>query len=157
MTMETVLSVAASQDNSNTDEEGPSKSSNHGSEDEGSSEVQQNGDYNKNNEPKVIRIRPLNVDKPVSDESESEKPSSSIDNSENDEDEPSEEENEELDAEPHEDLEEDLEAFSDLPPNASLHAADEMKKRLEEIDPCEKLRSLCKKGEVEVRTFRIGL
>ena len=155
--METVLSVAASQDNSNTDEEGPSKSSNHGSEDEGSSEVQQNGDYNKNNEPKVIRIRPLNVDKPVSDESESEKPSSSIDNSEIDEDEPSEEENEELDAEPHEDLEEDLEAFSDLPPNASLHAADEMKKRLEEIDPCEKLRSLCKKGEVEVRTFWIGL
>ena len=119
MTMETVLSVAASQDNSNTDEEGPSKSSNHGSEDEGSSEVQQNGDYNKNSEPKVIRIRPLNVDKPVLDESESEKPSS-VENSENDEDAPSEE-NEELDAEPQEDLEEDLEAFSDLPPNASLH------------------------------------
>ena len=39
--------------------------------------------------------------------------------------------------------------FEDLPVNASLHAADEMKRRLEEIDPCEKLRSLCKKGEVE--------
>ena len=34
-----------------------------------------------------------------------------------------------------------------------IFSADEMKRRLEEIDPCEKLRSLCKKGEVEVRTF----
>ena len=39
--------------------------------------------------------------------------------------------------------------MGDLPVNASLHAADEMKKRLEEIDPCEKLRALCKKGEVQ--------
>ena len=47
-----------------------------------------------------------------------------------------------------EDEEED-DGMSDLPVNASLHAADEMKRRLEEIDPCEKLRALCKKGEVE--------
>ena len=33
--------------------------------------------------------------------------------------------------------------------NDSRHAADEMKKRLEEMDPCEKLRALCKKGEVD--------
>ena len=39
--------------------------------------------------------------------------------------------------------------MADLPVNASLHAADEMKRRLEEIDPCEKLRALCKKGEVQ--------
>lgn len=39
--------------------------------------------------------------------------------------------------------------LEDLPINAALHAADEMKKRLEELDPCEKLRALCKKGEVE--------
>lgn len=46
--------------------------------------------------------------------------------------------------------EDDLDsAFDDLPANASLHAADEVKKRLEEIDPCEKLRALCKKGEVK--------
>ncbi len=46
-------------------------------------------------------------------------------------------------------VDEDLAGLEDLPLNASLHAADEMKKRLEEIDPCEKLRSLCKKGEVD--------
>ena len=40
--------------------------------------------------------------------------------------------------------------LDDLPPNASIHAADEVKKKLEEIDPCEKLRSLCKKGEVDL-------
>ena len=45
-------------------------------------------------------------------------------------------------------LDEDL-GMEDLPVNASLHAADEMKRRLEEIDPCEKLRALCKKGEVD--------
>lgn len=33
--------------------------------------------------------------------------------------------------------------------NDARHAADEMKKRLEEVDPCEKLRALCKKGEVD--------
>ena len=43
----------------------------------------------------------------------------------------------------------EMEAFEDLPVNAALHAADEMQKRLEELDPCEKLRALCKKGDVE--------
>ena len=46
-------------------------------------------------------------------------------------------------------LDDDDLGMGDLPVNASLHAADEMKKRLEEIDPCEKLRALCKKGEVQ--------
>ena len=45
-------------------------------------------------------------------------------------------------------LDDDL-GMKDLPVNASLHAADEMKRRLEEIDPCEKLRALCKKGHVD--------
>ena len=36
-------------------------------------------------------------------------------------------------------------------------SADEMKKRLEEIDPCEKLRSLCKKGEVEVKIGTVNV
>merc|ERR1711963_268527 len=40
-------------------------------------------------------------------------------------------------------LDDDL-GMGDLPVNASMHAADEMKRRLEEIDPCEKLRALCK-------------
>ena len=50
--------------------------------------------------------------------------------------------------EPQDDLDEY--ELDDLPPNASIHAADEVKKKLEEIDPCEKLRSLCKKGEVDL-------
>jgi ankyrin repeat protein len=47
------------------------------------------------------------------------------------------------------DLTNDLEALDDPPAKSLLHAADEVKKRLEEMDPCEKLRALCKKGEVE--------
>ena len=56
---------------------------------------------------------------------------------------------EDFEAETQDDLDE-YEDLDDLPPNASIHAADEVKKRLEEIDPCEKLRSLCKKGEVDL-------
>lgn len=52
-------------------------------------------------------------------------------------------------AENDDEIADEMEAFEDLPVNAALHAADEMKKRLEEVDPCEKLRALCKKGEVE--------
>ena len=51
-------------------------------------------------------------------------------------------------------LEDEFDGFEDFSVNAAQHAADEMKRRLEEIDPCEKLRSLCKKGEVgELREF----
>ncbi len=46
-------------------------------------------------------------------------------------------------------LEDSIDSETDLALSASLHAADQMKKRLEEIDPCEKLRALCKKGEVK--------
>ena len=42
----------------------------------------------------------------------------------------------------------EFEGFEDFSLNPAQHAADEMKRRLEEVDPCEKLRSLCKKGEV---------
>ena len=51
-------------------------------------------------------------------------------------------------------IEDEFDGFEDFSVNAAQHAADEMKRRLEEIDPCEKLRSLCKKGEVsELREF----
>merc|ERR1711988_162252 len=142
MTMETVLSMAASQETPiSTDEDSQSKCSPPSSEGEGSSEIQANGDYNENREPKVIRITPLSLRK----ESESEKQATS--ESQEQTSSSSDEDNE--DDEDHED---DLDEYEldDLPPNASIHAADEVKKKLEEIDPCEKLRSLCKKGEVDL-------
>ena len=39
-------------------------------------------------------------------------------------------------------------SWKDFSVEQARHAANEMKKRLEEDDPCEMLRSLCKKGEI---------
>ena len=89
MTMETVLSMAASQENPvSTDEDSQSKGSPPSSEGEGSAAIQASGDYNKNREPKVIRITPLSLRKAVLGETESEKQttSSSSDEDEDDED-----------------------------------------------------------------------
>jgi len=150
--METVLSMAASQENSDTNDEERSKDSTHETE-----EIRPNGDYNENRQPKVIRITPLK--KPVVDEAGSEKTNFSGENSgdedeESAEEEISDDEDEYLRNENENDIDDDLEGYDDLPANASLHAADEVKKRLEEMDPCEKLRSLCKKGEaVELENF----
>ena len=88
MTMETVLSMAASQENPiSTDEDSQSKGSPPSSEGEGSAMIQASGDYNKNREPKVIRITPLALRKAVLGETESEKQTtSSSDEDEEDED-----------------------------------------------------------------------
>ena len=44
--------------------------------------------------------------------------------------------------------------WKDFSVEQARHAANEMKKRLEEDDPCEMLRSLCKKGEIDkLETF----
>ena len=72
-----------------------------------------------------------------------------------DNDEVEEEEEEESDSDYHQTANgennidtDEFEGFEDFSLNPAQHAADEMKRRLEEVDPCEKLRSLCKKGEV---------
>ena len=85
MTMETVLSMAASQENSDTNDEERSKDSTHETE-----EIRPNGDYNENRQPKVIRITPLK--KPVVDEAGSEKTNFSGENSGDEDEESAEEE-----------------------------------------------------------------